>query len=89
MKLYEVEANPFGIKFPKIAGLFFEDELKFEKEAWMDWHWYIKKAFESCDFMYADEEQMIEVCKVTGNEVCPFHCYNFDWSYDTYYLIAQ
>jgi hypothetical protein len=88
VRLHYVEASPFGMKIPMVAGLFFEDELEFIK----DEHGWIgisisKEAFKSCEFEYAEEEKMTQVCKVTGNEVCPFHCYNFDWSCDTYNLI--
>jgi hypothetical protein len=88
VKLYSIEASPHGLDSPTEEGLFLEDEVKFEKtdQGWIGVK-IVPEAFKSCKFKYVDEEEILEVCKISGNEECPFHTYYFDWGSEEYYLI--
>jgi len=88
VEIYDIEATPPGEKGPGVEGLFLENEVKFKEngKGWIGIE-ISGKAFEGCEFEYADEEKITQVCKVTGDEMCPFHCVGFNWGSESYYLI--
>jgi hypothetical protein len=87
IRLYSVEASPPGMKSPIEEGLFLEDEVKFKSDQGWTSIDISGKAFRSCEFEYIDDEETEQVCKISGNDMCPFHTMGFDWGSETYHLI--
>lgn len=89
-KLYDIEANIPMIKsaYATEEGLFLDNEAKFNRNThgWLGVTIHAK-AFKSCEFVYADDEKTVQVCKLKGKDQCPFHVVGFEWGCDTHYLI--